>query len=80
MALFAPERPGEDAPPSIEPGTAVEVRNRFCEEWSPGFVVEGVTTTGFRVRRERDGALIPLDLAPEDVRAPVPSNGEGHFL
>jgi len=53
----------------LEPETPVEVRNRFNEEWAPGFTVERVLPAGYTVRRVRDGAVLPLVVGPDDIRA-----------
>jgi hypothetical protein len=52
----------------IETGTEVEVRNRFTGEWSVGFEVVGRSNGVVRVRRLRDGAIIPAGFRAEEVR------------
>jgi len=54
---------------ALDPGTPVEVRNRFNEEWAPGFSVERAVHEGYTVRRVRDGAVLPLVVAHDDIRA-----------
>ena len=55
------------AGPSLPVGTHVEVRSGLDESWQDGFVVQEVTDTGYRLRREMDGAVLP-DLPHERVR------------
>jgi hypothetical protein len=64
--LGAPETSAV-AGPSLPLGTHVEVRSSLDGTWQDGFVVEEVTETGYRLRREMDGAVLP-DLAHERVR------------
>ena len=52
----------------IETGTEVEVRNRFTGEWSVGFEVVGRSNGAVRVRRLRDGAIIPAAFRDEEIR------------
>jgi hypothetical protein len=56
-----------DAGPSLVPGTHVEARSGLDGSWQPGFVVEEVTATGYRLRREMDDAILP-DLPHDRVR------------
>lgn len=56
-----------DAVPSLAPGTKVEVRSGFDAAWQRGFVVEAVTETGYVLRRDVDGSVLP-ELAHERVR------------
>jgi hypothetical protein len=37
----------------------VEVQNGLDGTWQPGFTVEEVTETGYRLRRESDRAVLP---------------------
>lgn len=55
------------AGPSLPVGTHVEVRSGLDGSWQNGFVVDEVTDTGYRLRREMDGAVLP-DLPHERVR------------
>jgi hypothetical protein len=64
-----PERSTTSKDPSIAPGVWVEVRNAFNGCWSPGFVVEEVTERGCRLRRVRDGLVLPDPVPRRDVRA-----------
>ena len=52
----------------IEMGTEVEVRNRFTGEWSVGFEVVGHSDGVFRVRRLRDGAILPAAFRDDEIR------------
>jgi hypothetical protein len=58
-------RPSADLPP----GTRVAVRNRFNGRWAPGFAVHEVLETGYRVRREHKGAVLPTVFLRTDVAA-----------
>ena len=53
---------------SIEVGTEVEVRNRFTGDWSIGFEVVSRSDGVVRVRRPRDGAILPTAFRDEEVR------------
>jgi hypothetical protein len=53
---------------SLEPGAAVEVRNRFEQRWARGFDIVEVTADGYRVRRLSDGSVLPVTFAFDDVR------------
>jgi hypothetical protein len=64
--LGAPET-ATIAGPSLPVGTHVEVRSSLDGTWQDGFMVEEVTDTGYRLRREMDGAVLP-DLPHERVR------------
>ena len=55
------------AGPSLPVGTHVEVRSGLDDTWEPGFVVHQVTTIGYRLQREMDGAILP-ELPHERVR------------
>ena len=55
------------AGPSLPVGTHVEALSGFDESWQTGFVVEEVTSIGYLLRRESDGALLP-ELPHERVR------------
>src|SRR5436190_12372465 len=59
----------------IETGTEVEVRNRFTGEWRVGFEVVGCSNGVVRVRRLRDGAIIPAAFRDEEVRVCAPATG-----
>ena len=64
--LGAPES-STVAGPSLKVGTHVEVRSTLDGSWQEGFVVQAVTETGYLLRREMDGAVLP-DLPHERVR------------
>jgi len=64
--LGAPESSAA-AGPSLPLGTHVEVQNGLDGSWQTGFVVEEVTDTGYRLRREMDGVLLP-DLPHQRIR------------
>ena len=53
--------------PSLTPGTHVEVESGLDGTWQSGFVVDEVTATGYRLRREMDDAILP-DLPHRRVR------------
>lgn len=55
----------------IETGTEVEVRNRFTGDWSIGFEVVSRSNGLVRVRRLRDGAIIPTGFRDDEVRVCV---------
>jgi len=55
------------AGPSLPVGTHVEVQSGLEGAWQEGFVVDEVTETGYRLRREMDGALLP-ELPHERIR------------
>ncbi|MHB8220550.1 MAG: hypothetical protein ACYDHU_09570 [Acidimicrobiales bacterium] len=51
---------GAGSRPPIEPGTPVEVRNRFEGTWVRGFCVAGMAEDGsYLVRRISDGSILP---------------------
>jgi hypothetical protein len=52
------------------PGEWAEVRNDFNGEWSPGFVVESTSESGYLLRRLRDDAVLPKAVPFGDVRHP----------
>lgn len=55
---------------TLTPGTPVEVRNRFNGEWGVGFEIAEVNGTKVRVRRSRDGFVLPAEFSSADVRTP----------
>lgn len=61
-----------DGSGAIEPGTEVEVRTRFTGEWAVGFSVVAVVGGGMRVRRDRDGAVLPSLFESTEVRISAP--------
>jgi len=66
MADGAPPE-GSTVGPSLPVGTHVDVRSGLDGTWQDGFVVDEVTDTGYRLRREMDGAVLP-DLPHERIR------------
>jgi hypothetical protein len=52
----------------LPPGTHVEVRNRFNEQWTGGFVIDASVGSGYRLRRAWSGALLPVIFNEDDVR------------
>jgi hypothetical protein len=62
----------ETNPPALEPGTAVEVQNRFTGSWCRGFeVTEAVRRPEclhYRIRRTSDGTVIPDVFGEDHIR------------
>jgi hypothetical protein len=54
----------------IAPGSPIEVRRRFDRGWARGFRVECHDDDGYVVRRESDGALLPVTFPAAEVRRP----------
>lgn len=53
----------------LEPGTAVEVRNRFQGTWARGFSVHGTAPDGtYLVRRTSDDSVLPGTFARDAIR------------
>jgi len=55
---------------TIAPGSPIEVRRRFDRGWAKGFTVEGHDDSGYVVRRESDGVLLPVTFPSAEVRRP----------
>jgi hypothetical protein len=53
---------------TLEVGDRVEVRRRFDAQWARGFEVVELTDKGYRVRRESDGEVLPVEFSEDDVR------------
>ncbi len=54
---------------AVKPGTHVEVRNNFNQQWSRGFeIAELVTDDRVRIKRRSDGAVLPVEFDVDDVR------------
>ena len=53
---------------TLEVGDRVEVRRRFDAQWARGFEIVEVTQTGYHVRRESDGEVLPVEFSDDDVR------------
>ena len=49
-------------------GTEVEVRRRFDQAWARGFSVFDQTAGGYRLRRQSDGAILPVAFPAADLR------------
>jgi hypothetical protein len=58
--------PGARAP--LEPGTEVEVRNRFDRRWVHGFVVIAATPAGYRILRLSDRSELPELFGRDELR------------
>ena len=52
----------------LEAGTKVEVLNSFDGRWRRGFSVEAVQSDGYLLRRHSDGAVLPKEFPPNEVR------------
>jgi len=52
----------------LQPGAAVEVRRRFDRAWARGFQVIDGDGSLFRLRRESDGAVLPVSFPATDLR------------
>jgi hypothetical protein len=52
----------------LEPGTRVEVRQRFDRRWTRGFEVVEASADGYRLRRRSDGSVLPGVFSSSDVR------------
>ena len=50
-------------------GSEVEVRTRFLSNWVRGFEVVAVQGDQVGVRRRSDGAVLPVTLRSDEVRA-----------
>lgn len=53
---------------TIALGTSVEVRRRFDQAWARGFEIASAAEDGYRLRRQSDGAVLPVSFPPDDVR------------
>ena len=53
---------------TLDVGDRVEVRRRFDAQWARGFEVVELTDSGYRVRRESDGEVLPVEFSEQDVR------------
>jgi hypothetical protein len=53
---------------TLDPGTRVEVRNRFDGRWARGFVVDAIVGDGYRIRRSSDRTLVPSTFTADEVR------------
>jgi len=57
-----------EVPSELMPGTQVEVLNRYQRSWSHGFEVAAVDQTGYRLRRQSDGYVLPVVMPAGRVR------------
>jgi len=58
----------DDLIPTLDVGTRICVRNRFLGDWTTGFLVAEVHTSGYRIRRLSDGHAFPDVFPFDDVR------------
>ena len=58
-----------DARGWMQPGTPVEVWASYTESWARGFEVADRVDGGYRVKRRMDGVVLPVVIAPGDLRA-----------
>ena len=58
----------QNASPSLERGTEVEVRSRFAGTWSTGFEIVSENPAGYRVKRRSDGVVLPVAFGPDRIR------------
>jgi hypothetical protein len=49
-------------------GAEVEVRTRYLNRWARGFEIVAVDDDGVRLRRQSDGAILPVAIGVQDVR------------
>jgi hypothetical protein len=49
-------------------GAEVEVRTRYLNRWARGFEIVAVDDDGIRLRRQSDGAILPVAIGLQDVR------------
>jgi hypothetical protein len=54
--------------PRIDAGSAVEVRRRFDRAWARGFSVVDTDESGYTIRRESDGVVLPVRFPAADLR------------
>jgi hypothetical protein len=52
----------------LDPGTKVDVRNRYQGTWVRGFEVAEMTDAGYRIRRLSDGSVLGELFSRDDVR------------
>ncbi len=53
---------------ALEPGTAVEVRQRFDQRWTRGFEIAAVDAGRYRLKRLSDGTVLPTDFGAAELR------------
>jgi len=54
--------------PHIHTGTEVEVRRRFDRAWARGFRVVDTDESGYTIRRESDGVVLPVRFPATELR------------
>lgn len=59
---------GSHVADALEAGDRVEVRRRFDAQWARGFEIVEQTANGYRVRRESDGEVLPVEFTEDEVR------------
>ena len=52
----------------LKPGTRVEVRSRYDDDWARGFEVAEVLPETYRLRRLSDLSVLPVEFSFDDVR------------
>ena len=62
----------EEPVESLAIGTRVEIRNVLTGSWSAGFTVDGRSGGGYWIRRQSDGAVLPMCILRQDVRQEEP--------
>jgi hypothetical protein len=60
--------PWSAAPHRFTMGAEVEVRTRYLNRWARGFEIVAVDDHGVRLRRQSDGAILPITIGVQDVR------------
>ena len=48
-------------------GTKVDVRDRFCSQWSHGFAIVAATDMGYIVERLSDRYVLPTEFTSSDI-------------
>ncbi|MEY2474981.1 MAG: hypothetical protein QOG87_296 [Actinomycetota bacterium] len=59
----------------LEPGTRVEVRQRFDQHWSRGFEVADAVDDGYKLKRLSDGSVLPVVFDEDEVRPEKKKSG-----
>ncbi len=54
--------------PRLDAGSPVEVRRRFDQAWARGFRVVDTDESGYTIRRESDGVVLPVRFPAADLR------------
>ncbi len=58
----------------IVAGVAVDVRCRYDRHWCTGFTIAALDDMGVTIRRDSDGAVLPVVFALSDVRLVIDSD------